>query len=247
MAVQNVTGNTEKAVPGSGKTAVFFVQMVYLLCLGVFVILYRADSVVHPGRAFFGPVPFLVPWFGAVGAVVLSLSGVFEHRVDWDENYCYWYWARPFVGAVTSTVSVLIFQSGILAVGGDLPNQASSTTKNLLYYLIAFIAGYRENVFRDLIRRVADVILTPGQQAPPPKIASVQPSQVPKGRQATVTISGSGFTGTTAVKLGDQNLQFATDSDSQLTVTIPAMPKPEAHTLVVTNPAASASTPLTVT
>jgi IPT/TIG domain len=219
-----------------------------LLCLGVFVILYRGQWVVDPGRNFFGPVPFLVPWFGAVGAVILSLSGVFDHgAADWDRGYCYWHWARPFVGAVASTVSVLIFQSGILAVGGVLPNQASTdTTKNLLYYLIAFIAGYRENVFRDLIRRVADVILTPGQQGAPPKITSVQPPQAPHGQQATITISGAGFTGTTAVKLGDQNLQFAADSDSQLTATIPAMPKPESFSLVVTNPSASTSTPFTI-
>src|SRR5262245_16227004 len=98
--------------------------MFYLLCLGVFVIFYRAEFLVDPRRDFFGPVPFLVPWFGAVGAVVLSLQGVFNHTDnDWDESYCYWYWARPFIGGVTSTVSVLIFQSGILAVGGQLPNQ----------------------------------------------------------------------------------------------------------------------------
>src|SRR5262249_32205057 len=149
------------------------------------------------------------------------------HGADWDTDYCYWYWARPFIGAVTSTVSVLIFQSGILAVGGTLPNQAStSTAKNLLYFIVAFIAGYRENVFRELIRRVADVLLTPGQQAAPPRITSVQPAQVPSGQQATVTVSGSGFTGTTAVKLGSQSVPFVTDSDSQLTVSTPAMPSP---------------------
>jgi len=237
----------DKGPPFSGRGWIFGIQMIYLFGLGLFVILYRADRIINPGRDFFGPVPFLVPWFGAVGAVVLSLSGVFEHRKDWDKEYCYWYWARPFVGAVTSTVSVLIFQSGILAVGGELPNEARTATKNLLYYLFAFIAGYRENVFRDLIRRVADVILTPGQQAAPPRISSVQPSQVPHGQQATVTVSGSGFTGTTAVKLGSLNLQFATDSDSQLTVTIPAMENADSFSLVVTNAASSASAPFTIT
>lgn|SRR5262245_33817357 len=221
--------------------------MIYLFGLGVFIILYRADIGINPRHDFFGPVPFLVPWFGALGAVVLSLSGVFEHRKDWDEEYCYWYWARPFVGAVTSTVSVLIFQSGILAVGGELPNQSNTTTKNLLYYLIAFIAGYRENVFRDLIRRVADVILTPGQQAAPPRITSVQPSQAPRDHVTVITVSGSGFTGTTAVKLGSQNLQFATDSDSQLTVTIPAIQESGSLNLVVTNPSSSASAAFEIT
>src|SRR5437763_1237425 len=160
----------------ASRSGIFVIQMVYLVCLGVFVILYRAHWLIDVRKGFFGPVPFLVPWFGAVGAVILSLAGVFEHGKDWDEDYRYWFWSRPFIGGVTSTVSALIFQSGILAVGGQLPNSAhTQTAKNLLYYLIAFIAGYRENVFRELMRRVADVILSPGGQPATPVISSVQP------------------------------------------------------------------------
>jgi IPT/TIG domain len=69
---------------------------------------------------------------------------------------------------------------------------------------------------------------------------------VPSGQQATVTVSGSGFTGTTAVKLGSQSVPFVTDSDSQLTVTVPAMPNPDSLTLVVANGTTSASTPFTI-
>jgi IPT/TIG domain len=233
-------------MPGSSRKATFFIQMLYLIGLGIFVILYRGQWIVDPGRSFFGPLPFLVPWFGAVGAVVLSLSGVFEHRSDWDEDYCFWYWSRPFIGAVTSTVSVLIFQSGILAAGGQLPSHAHTpTAKNLLYYIFAFIAGYRENVFRELIRRVADVLLTPGQQASPPVIGSVTPPQAVNGVPTTVTVGGSGFTGTTAVKLGSQSIPFITDSDTQLTVTIPAMPQGP-QTLLVTNGSTSASVPFEI-
>jgi hypothetical protein len=54
--------------------------------LGAFVVSYRVDWI-EPRRDFFGPVPFLVPWFGAVGAVLLSLKGVFDHRYDWDIEY----------------------------------------------------------------------------------------------------------------------------------------------------------------
>jgi len=34
-------------------------------------------------------VPVGVPWFGAVGAVLISLTGVFAHEHDWDPNYPY--------------------------------------------------------------------------------------------------------------------------------------------------------------
>ena len=97
---------------------------------------------------FIGPVPFLVPWFGAVGAVLLSLHGVFAHRgLDWNTEFRFWHWSRPAIGAVVGTVCVILFQSGILAVGGDLPSESSEQTKNLLYYIIAFVVGYREDVF----------------------------------------------------------------------------------------------------
>jgi hypothetical protein len=233
---------------GSSRAGIFVIQLIYLLCLGVFVIMYRGGWVIDVRRDFFGPVPFLVPWFGAVGAVVLSLSGVFEHARDWDPNDCYWYWSRPLIGGVTSTVSVLIFQSGILAVGGDLPNTAhNSTTKNLLYYVVAFVAGYRENVFRELIRRVADLILQPGQQAPTPVISSVTPPQVASGAQANVVIHGSGFTGTTVVKLGADSIPFVFDSDTQITVTIPATAAKGAETLLITNGNTRAAVQFTVT
>jgi hypothetical protein len=235
------------------RTAAFWMQMVYLFGLGVFVILYRAD-VIQPGPGFFGPLPFLVPWFGAVGAVILSLSAIFEHRTDWDKDDRYLYWSRPFIGAVTSTITVLIFQSGILAVGGTLPkNTETPTAKNVLYYVLAFIAGYRENTFRELIRRVADMILAPGQQAAPPVIASVTPPQLPNGAAASVTVGGSGFTGTTAVKLDNVSIPFVTDSDTQLSLSIPAMPKPTAPaqtttmSLLITNGITSATVSFTIT
>jgi hypothetical protein len=221
-------------------------KLVYLACLGVFVILYRAD-VIDVRSDYFGPVPFLVPWFGAVGAVILSLTGVYEHGKDWDADYCYWYWSRPLIGGVTSTVSVLIFQSGILAVGGELPNTANTTTKNLLYYVLAFIAGYRENVFRELIRRVADLILSPGAQPSPPTISSVTPPQATSGVQTEVKLHGTNFTGTTAVKLGSDSIPFKCDSDTQLTATIKATAAKGSQTLLVTNGTTRASVPFTIT
>jgi hypothetical protein len=170
-----------------------------------------------PEEGFFGPVSFLVPWFGAVGAVSLSLQGGFERGADWDNDYCYWYWSRPLVGAVTSTVSALIFQSDILAVGGQLPNQAhTAIAKNLLYFLIAFIAGYREYVFRDLVdasptspsaqareRAVSTTETLPGSARSPyqhryqHRIAQPAPIAHSKPRNYAVPQSGAGVNGRT--------------------------------------------------
>ncbi len=84
------------------------------------------------------------------------------------------------------------------------------------------MVGYREETFRDLIKRLADVILTPGGGVPPPVIRLLNP---PKGGVAggdKVTITGSGFTGTTSVKFGPTlATNFQVDSDGQITATTP--------------------------
>src|SRR5205814_7605200 len=100
----------------------------------------------------FGPLPVGVAWFGALGAVLISLTGVFEHEHDWDASYWPWHVARPLVGVAVGVVSVLIMQAGILAVGST-PTK-TDVPKNLLYYLVAFLVGYREETFRELIKRL---------------------------------------------------------------------------------------------
>jgi len=37
--------------------------------------------------ALLGPLPVGVIWFGALGAVLISLTGIFEHHIDWDPTY----------------------------------------------------------------------------------------------------------------------------------------------------------------
>jgi hypothetical protein len=149
------------------------------------------------------------------------------------------------------TISVLIFQSGILAVGGQLPNQASTTTaKNLLYYVIAFVVGYREDIFRQLIRRLADVILTPppeGGAGAAPVIESVDPSQAVAGQETEVTLTGTGFTGTASVRLNGDDIDFVTESDTQMTITIPnTAPAGDTH-LVVKTKQGAVTTSFTIT
>src|SRR5579864_2495573 len=141
----------------------------------------------------FGPVPVGVPWFGALGAVLISLTGVLEHEHDWDDSYWPWHVARPLIGVAFGVVSVLILQAGVLSLASTpmqpgststpsatptpqpTPTQPSSTPQTpptssskipannyLLYYLVAFLVGYREETFRELIKRLVDIILAPG-------------------------------------------------------------------------------------
>jgi hypothetical protein len=110
-----------------------------------------------------GTVPIQVPWFGALGAVLISLAGVFEHAKDWDTSFRYWHWSRPVVGSAFAVVAVLIFQSGVLAAGSQI---SKGSGENLLY-IIGFLVGFREETFRELIKRVTDLIVAPSKKTPP--------------------------------------------------------------------------------
>ena len=155
----------------SGRTIVFLLSTVYLIGLGVLAVAYVEEWITP--RHEIGSLPTPVLWFGALGAVLLSLTGVFDHRGDWDNGFLPWHISRPLVGAAVAVIAVLIVIAGILATGTQPGAEATgtepaagattaNTTKNIFYFLVAFIVGYREETFRLLIKRLADVILIPG-------------------------------------------------------------------------------------
>src|SRR5438105_7359138 len=133
------------------RPGVFIVEVVYVLGLWGVALLYLVHSI-HP-RHTIGNMPTAVAWFGALGAVLISLVGIFEHPVDWDPRTAEWHWARPIVGASFAVVSVLILQAGILSVGADPHNPGKSLA---LSYIVAFVVAYREETFRALIKRLVD-------------------------------------------------------------------------------------------
>ena len=213
---------------------VVFVEVLYLLILFAAALIYLTDlrDVLHLSLpASLGSLPVGVPWFGALGAVMISLTGAFDHRADWDPRWNLWHFTRPLIGMTLAIISCLIFEAGILAVGPNasshIVNASSPASPSpaapsyLLYYLIAFVVGYRESVFRELIKRVADVILTPNGGTTPPIIRAFSPTGGPAAGGDTVTITGSGFTGTTSVKFGAASAFLRVDSDRQITATSP--------------------------
>jgi len=222
-------------------------------------------------------MPVGVPWFGALGAVLISLTGVFEHEQDWDASYWPWHVARPLIGVAVAVVSVLILQAGVLAVGSTpipsastptptaasgqatptpTPTPPASSTQNqttnpkiptnLLYYLVAFLVGYREETFRELMKRLVDIILAPGDgKAAPPTIHDVNPVQAPHGTPTPVTITGSGFTSTQSVKFGGTAAQFTVNGDSKITATTPTPPNAGPAVITVTTKSGSTSADFT--
>ncbi len=64
------------------RTKTFHIALAYLLGLLILTVLFELGLLAFVPDSF-GPVPVGVPWFGAVGAVLISLTGVFEHEHDW--------------------------------------------------------------------------------------------------------------------------------------------------------------------
>lgn len=231
------------------RKTTFAVALLYLLVLLILGLLFFSKrSLLFFLPESFGPVPLGVPWFGALGAVLISLTGIFEHEHDWDPGYWPWHLARPLIGVGLGVVSVIILEAGILAVGSSPPTQPKTIPANLLYYLIAFLVGYREETFRELIKRLVDVILSPGGEAGAvPTLTAVAPPNAPHDAPMQVVITGSGFTNTQSVTFGHSVAQFTVNSDGQLTAVTPTVSAPGAVPLTVTTKVGTATLQFTFT
>lgn len=152
-----------------------------------------------------------------------SEIGVFDHQHDWDPTFRYWLWSRPFVGAGLSAVSVLILQAGILAVGSTPGQGSSGPPQNLLYYLAAFLVGYREETFRELIKRLTDLILGSDAAAPGAlTITAVHPAQGSLVGGDEVQVIGTGFVDVMLVTFATRAAAFVLQAPSHLSATVPA-------------------------
>ena len=226
------------------RGGVFSLQIVYLVLLLLGGLAYWSiypqplrlplEGASPPLPNVLGTVPIQVPWFGALGAVLISLAGVFQHGGNWKPSYRYWHWSRPVVGAAFAVVAVLIFQSGVLAAGSDIRRGSG---ENLLY-VIAFVVGFREETFRELIKRVTDLIVAPNkptdEAAPRPVVTSIIPTEGPLAGGTSVSISGRNLAGSVAVYFGSLSAHFTNVSDSALTAISPGSLQPGPAPVTVT-------------
>ena len=163
----------------------FWLGLGYALLLLLLAIVYNASY--HDEKQPYliaGILPIGVPWFGAVGAVTISLEGIFKWNQQWNPGYNYWHIGRPLFGAVLGIVAFYLFVLIFKSAGSTLPfltdqtAHPSAPTDFIIFYVLAFLVGYREETFRELIRRATDLILKP---------AAAQDSDAP---QLTFRIAG---------------------------------------------------------
>jgi hypothetical protein len=87
--------------------------------------------------------------------------------------------------------------------------------------VLAFVVGFREDTFRSLIKRAADILFGPGDPGPPPAGMTINPSpvrfkDVPTGaiEAATVTVTNSG-TGDLKISPANTSTRGTTLSDKR--------------------------------
>jgi hypothetical protein len=145
-------------------------QLVYLaILLGLFVLFETSSGFRDDLPDSLGPLPVEVPWFGALGGSLISLTGIFKHSCSWDHCYRYWHYARPFVGAVIGSLGALVF-----FVLSDTALAGRTTTNATAFDVVAFLVGYREESFRELIARATDLLLRPAETAAAPPRTGTQ-------------------------------------------------------------------------
>lgn len=139
-------------------------QLAYLAALVLLALLHFHWSWAHQlFGATVGPVPLAVPWWGALGGITISLTGLFKHGDSWEHRLDAWHIARPVMGATMGSVGYLVFIVVIRTVDTHAPTTAG--TGGATFDLVAFLVGYREAVFRELLRRAVDILLSPGSSS----------------------------------------------------------------------------------
>ena len=184
-----------------GPSFFFWLDMAYislLLLMAAAFNLWFAIPDGYPPLLLGGILPIAVPWFGALGAVTISLEGVFMRNSQWDTKYNYWHIGRPVFGVVLGIVAFFLFVLIITAAGTPpkflSAGEPAGAKDYIVYYVVAFLVGYREETFRDLIKRATDIILRPGTSTSPApavifKVAGATPLEIVLPPTAPATTS----------------------------------------------------------
>lgn len=145
-------------------TRIFVVELVYLILLAaLFIAYYTSDGLRDALPASLGPIPVGVIWFGAAGAVLAGLGGVYLHNRSWDPAYDFWHYSRPLVGAVVGGVGALLYYVSV-----SIGTKNAVAPNALTFDAVAFVLGFADDAFRELIRKVTTLLFGPGQKAAPP-------------------------------------------------------------------------------
>jgi hypothetical protein len=126
-----------------------------------------------------------IAWVGSLGALTANFSDIARRADRWNPHLATRFLVRPLTGAAFGAIGYLIFRA---VVQVSVTNMADLRGPTILGYVIAFALGYREEMFRDLLKRITDLLATAG-------VADVDPPSAPPGlRCETRSAADSGVT-----------------------------------------------------
>jgi hypothetical protein len=133
-------------------------MLLWMLVLAGLFLGYELSSAVRDHLpSSLGQIPPGAIWFGALGALTVSLSALSSYHCEWDHCYDTWHAIRPIVGAIVGPVGCLI-----LIVTTKVASATAVAPDPPTFYVVAFVLGFREQSFRGLIKKAADLLITPG-------------------------------------------------------------------------------------
>jgi hypothetical protein len=139
---------------------IFYLAVTYLLLLVAIFVTYVSWPAFRSNAPMnFGQLPVGVIWFGAVGAEIASLYGIFVHNQTWKASYNYWHYCRPLFGAITGSIGALIYLV-LLELGSTTSISVDRTT----FYVAAFVFGFADKSFTQMIQNVTAVLIKPGNK-----------------------------------------------------------------------------------
>jgi hypothetical protein len=168
------------------------VAVAWIVVLLILVVLWWKDALILGDMKdpVGGILPLIVPWAGALGGAAISLVGTAKHSRDWDDSWNIWHAIRPVSGAVAGTVSFFIVVM-VLRTAGGIDESARLTSKPSslgLFFVIAFVTGFRDSIFLNLIAEVAKVLFSSGKEAAERVSYAIDASEVDFG---TVAVGGT--------------------------------------------------------
>jgi hypothetical protein len=187
--------------PRTWPVGAFFVyQLVVVLLLLGGLWWFTFDRAVPPPHFSWDSVlPVWVPFGGAIGGCLISMVGVATHANDWDSpRYGYWHLLRPVLGLLSASIAVLIIVFVIKGVAPEsVPDKPFTDASIAVLFVFAVVVGYREATFRELVKRVGDVILGPGaaDEATPLALVPNAVSLVGDVKESPVTATLTLFNG----------------------------------------------------
>jgi hypothetical protein len=96
--------------------------------------------------------------WGSMGGLVGALYALWKHigdQQDFDRQYTIWYVTNPILGLALGAFVFLIIQAGFLSLTAGSEDDAIRSAS--VIYVLAWVAGFKQNVVYEMVRRVLDV------------------------------------------------------------------------------------------